>query len=45
MQLHLSLSEIVTPLTTTASQVANNVASLAGSQNKAASQPLREVGH
>lgn len=45
MQLCLSFSEIVTPLTTIASQVANKVASLAGSQNKAASQPFREVGH
>lgn len=45
MQLRLSFSEIVIPLTKIASQVANKVASLAGSQNKAASEPLREVGH
>lgn len=45
MQLCLSFSAIVTPLISIASQVANEVASLTGSQNKAASQPLREVGH
>ena len=45
MQRCFSFDKIVTPLTTIASQVANKVASLAGSQNKAASQPLGEVGH
>lgn len=45
MQLYMSFSEIVTLLTLIASQVSNKVASLAGSQNKAASQPRREVGH
>lgn len=45
MQLCLSFSEIVIRLTLIASHAVNKVTSLTDCKNKAASQPLREVGH
>lgn len=45
MQIYLSFSEIVIPVTLIAPHAVNKVTSLAGFKNKAASQPLGEVGH